>query len=72
MRLLGESYAREEFRRHCGAKPVFLQAFYKEWTDYAQIIQQQLGKELSEEQKESMSLNQKQQLQRLKDEIERS
>ena len=39
MRSLGDSYAREEFRRHRGAKEEHLSPFFKEWRGYLDQVQ---------------------------------
>ncbi|XP_034839615.1 succinate dehydrogenase assembly factor 3, mitochondrial [Maniola hyperantus] len=35
LRLLGDNYAREEFKRHKNCNPVEAKIFLTEWTDYA-------------------------------------
>jgi hypothetical protein len=62
MRQLGDSYVREEFRRHKEAKPEFVAAFMSEWSGYLQQLQQgEVGKQLSKE--EIAELNDEQQVQ---------
>ncbi len=40
-RALGDSYVREEFRRHKTAKPEFLKQFFAEWDLYVRTIHEQ-------------------------------
>jgi hypothetical protein len=44
MRVIGDSYVREEFRRHKLATPQQAKIFMEEWTKYAISLSRQLGK----------------------------
>jgi len=43
LRILGDEYVREEFKRHKGVNPDEAQIFFKEWTNYATDLSKQLG-----------------------------
>ena len=40
-RALGDSYVKDEFRRHKTAKPEFLKQFFAEWDLYVRTIHEQ-------------------------------
>ena len=80
MRALGDSYVREEFRRHRTASATFLQPFFTEWQAYAGALRSgsasgglgdggaSVGRDLAPEQAASLSKEQQEQLARLREE----
>ena len=43
MRIVGDAYVKEEFRKHRTATPAFLPAFFAEWNAYAAQLEAQKG-----------------------------
>eukprot|EP00455_Lapot_gusevi_P035276 TRINITY_DN3906_c0_g2_i1.p1 TRINITY_DN3906_c0_g2~~TRINITY_DN3906_c0_g2_i1.p1 ORF type:complete len:120 (+),score=24.46 TRINITY_DN3906_c0_g2_i1:81-440(+) len=76
-RSLGDSYVRDEFKRHKTAKPNFLGQFYNEWEFYVENLRQQadinetIGRDMSSDQLKVLNDDQKQQLSKLKQEAEK-
>ena len=75
MRKLGDSYARDEFRRHRGAQEEHLTPFFREWRGYLDTIQGtggaagdgtgQFGKDLDRDTLDSLTEEQQQNLAKL-------
>eukprot|EP00656_Telonema_subtile_P050208 TRINITY_DN644_c0_g1_i1.p2 TRINITY_DN644_c0_g1~~TRINITY_DN644_c0_g1_i1.p2 ORF type:complete len:118 (+),score=42.12 TRINITY_DN644_c0_g1_i1:180-533(+) len=69
MRHLGDSYVKEEFRLHRTAPPQQVSVFMSEWKQYAAQLEEQVtdfGKELSDVEMEGLTLEQQQQLGKLR------
>ncbi|KAL3674949.1 hypothetical protein V7S43_000873 [Phytophthora oleae] len=70
MRVLGDQYVRDEFKRHKGAAPKFVPLFMREWEQYAAVMTQKkdrFGQELSSEDKQLLDAGQKDKLRSLQD-----
>ncbi|KAF1333619.1 Protein acn9 mitochondrial, partial [Globisporangium splendens] len=70
MRILGDQYVRDEFKRHKDAAPKFVPLFMKEWQQYEAFMSQKqdtFGKELSTEEKALLDDEQQEKLKSLKD-----
>jgi hypothetical protein len=70
-RSLADSYVKKEFRDHVSAKPDFVQSFSFEWTKYCEHLEgarNEVGKDMSSQEVESLSLEQKTMIARLKQE----
>ena len=76
MRDLGDSYVREEFKRHKSAQPQHLSAFFREWLSYLTQMNQQgqgsYGANLPAEYTTTLSQEQKASLDQLRKETERA
>lgn len=76
MRDLGDSYVREEFKRHKSAQPQHLNAFFREWLHYLTQMNQQgqggYGANLPDEYITTLSAEQKQSIEQLKKETQRA
>ena len=76
MRDLGDSYVREEFKRHKSAQPEHLNAFFREWLHYLTCMNKQgegsYGAHLPEEYTTTLSTEQKQNLEQLRKETQRA
>ncbi|KAK6028832.1 ACN9 family protein, partial [Ostertagia ostertagi] len=80
-RLMGDSYVKDEFRRHKDASPEYTTIFLNEWTNYCVTLSKQLstsgivkgfiGKDLEPEKLDSFAEEQLRQLLELKLESER-
>ncbi|CAI5453275.1 unnamed protein product [Caenorhabditis angaria] len=42
-RLMGDTYVKDEFRRHKNAEPSFVKPFIDEWTNYCVMLSKQLS-----------------------------
>eukprot|EP01094_Clydonella_sp_ATCC50884_P011272 TRINITY_DN2107_c0_g2_i1.p2 TRINITY_DN2107_c0_g2~~TRINITY_DN2107_c0_g2_i1.p2 ORF type:complete len:108 (-),score=36.53 TRINITY_DN2107_c0_g2_i1:509-832(-) len=75
MRVLGDTYVREEWRKHRGAGPQFVQAFTRQWEEYAMAVRgaqkagggAAVGRDLSPQQLQSLSPEQREKLRQLED-----
>ncbi|KAG7382628.1 acetate non-utilizing protein 9 [Phytophthora pseudosyringae] len=70
MRVLGDQYVRDEFKRHKSAAPKFVPLFVREWEQYAAAMAQKkdrFGQELSGEDKQLLDGEQKVKLRSLQD-----
>lgn len=72
MRIVGDAYVREEFRKHKSAAASFLPSFLSEWSGYASQLESRsaggsLGAALAPEQLAALSPEQKEQLRRLEE-----
>jgi hypothetical protein len=70
MRVLGDQYVRDEFKRHKGAAPKFVPLFLREWEQYAAVMeskQSRFGQELSAEDSQLLDGEQKVKLRSLQD-----
>ena len=76
MRDLGDSYVREEFKRHKSAQPQHLNAFFREWLHYLTQMNGQgqgsYGANLPDEYVSTLSSEQQQSLVQLRKETERA
>ena len=76
MRDLGDSYVREEFKRHKSAQPQHLNAFFREWLGYLTQMNSQgqgsYGAHLPEEYLSTLSTEQKQMIDQLRKETQRA
>lgn len=87
MRELGDSYVREEFKRHKNASPEYLQSFFEQWLNYLQQMKQlhtnnhnnnnqininKIGNNLSPKQLQWLNNEQLQQLYQLKLETDKA
>eukprot|EP00164_Ancoracysta_twista_P004723 GFYU01006393.1.p2 GENE.GFYU01006393.1~~GFYU01006393.1.p2 ORF type:complete len:105 (+),score=22.53 GFYU01006393.1:101-415(+) len=75
MRPLGDMYVRDEFRKHWTAKEEFLGPFLQQWSEYHNMLKSQkgmLGKDMEETDKQSLSPQQKDQLDQLRREATNS
>lgn len=80
LRQLGDSYTREEFKKHKGAKPQFIPGFVAEWTRYVELLEAQsastqslaghIGRELSPTELSALSDEQRVQLKTLRQEAD--
>eukprot|EP00298_Acanthocystis_sp_HF-20_P000888 c11250_g1_i1.p1 GENE.c11250_g1_i1~~c11250_g1_i1.p1 ORF type:complete len:110 (-),score=44.51 c11250_g1_i1:14-343(-) len=73
LRVLGDDYARSEFRLHKNAAPNFRWKFFNEWKMYCQMLekreqQNDIGMNLSPEQIQALSAEQQTKLQQLREE----
>lgn len=74
MRDMGDTYVRDEFKRHKSAKPQYLQQFFEQWLQYLSTLKQQyesdsvIGKDLSEGEKLVLSEEQFKQFRELENE----
>jgi hypothetical protein len=72
LRQLGDSYVREEFRRHKKSEAKWLVAFFREWNGYAQQLETQrvmdgeIGANLGPEADRALSPEQREQLLKLR------
>ncbi|OQR82045.1 hypothetical protein THRCLA_23252 [Thraustotheca clavata] len=69
MRVLGDRYVRDEFKRHVDAKPEFVAGFLAEWQKYHDMLAQQrdsFGKDLSSDERKLMDDQQKKKLDELR------
>uniref|UniRef100_A0AC34R446 Succinate dehydrogenase assembly factor 3 n=1 Tax=Panagrolaimus sp. JU765 TaxID=591449 RepID=A0AC34R446_9BILA len=82
MKLMGDAYVKDEFRRHKTAAPELALLFLKEWTEYCTMLSKQLsnkglvkglsvGKDLDPEQIEVLEEQKLFQLYELKQEAEK-
>lgn len=75
---LGDTYARDEFRRHKNAKPEFMKGFFHEWNSYLKQLQDlpptssTVGKDLDPAIVATMTDEQRAQLAALKEEAAKS
>ncbi|GLD93458.1 hypothetical protein PINS_up002050 [Pythium insidiosum] len=70
MRVLGDAYVRDEFRRHKDAAAKFVPLFLQEWEQYANMLSQkhdQFGRDLAESDRVLLNDEQREKLQSLKD-----
>ncbi|TMW55825.1 hypothetical protein Poli38472_008473 [Pythium oligandrum] len=70
MRVLGDAYVRDEFRRHKDAADKFVPLFMQEWEQYVTMLSQKqdrFGRELSESERALMNSEQQEKLQSLRD-----
>ncbi|OWZ16548.1 putative mitochondrial protein [Phytophthora megakarya] len=70
MRVLGDQYVRDEFKRHKDAAAKFVPLFLQEWQQYAAAMSQKqsrFGEELSSADKQLLDGEQKLKLQSLQD-----
>ncbi|KAJ0398219.1 hypothetical protein P43SY_006351 [Pythium insidiosum] len=70
MRVLGDAYVRDEFRRHKDAAAKFVPLFLQEWEQYATVLSQkddQFGRDLAESDRVLLNDEQREKLQSLKD-----
>ncbi|POM72618.1 ACN9 domain containing hypothetical protein [Phytophthora palmivora] len=70
MRVLGDQYVRDEFKRHKNAATKFVPLFLQEWEQYAEVMSQKknrFGQELSAEDKQLLDGEQKVKLRSLQD-----
>lgn len=80
-RLIGDTYVKDEFKRHINAKPEFVKPFIAEWTNYCVMLSKQLsstgirkgsiGKDLDSEKLEQLSNEHIQQLVELRVEADK-
>ncbi|TYZ65476.1 hypothetical protein PybrP1_005040 [[Pythium] brassicae (nom. inval.)] len=73
MRVLGDQYVRDEFKRHKDAAPKFVPLFVREWEQYEQFMRQKqdrFGKELSAEEKALFDGEQQERLRSLQEAAE--
>uniref|UniRef100_A0A8R1DFG2 Succinate dehydrogenase assembly factor 3 n=1 Tax=Caenorhabditis japonica TaxID=281687 RepID=A0A8R1DFG2_CAEJA len=78
---MGDTYVKDEFKRHMTAKPEFVKPFIAEWTNYCIMLSKQLssagirrgniGKDLEPEKMEQLSNEHIQQLVELRVEADR-
>ncbi|CAI5713204.1 unnamed protein product [Hyaloperonospora brassicae] len=70
MRVLGDQYVRDEFKRHKSADPKFVPLFLREWEQYAAVMDQKkdcYGQELSVADQQLLDNEQKMKLRALQD-----
>ncbi|EEY64386.1 uncharacterized protein PITG_02974 [Phytophthora infestans T30-4] len=70
MRVLGDQYLRDEFKRHKSAASKFVPLFLREWEEYAAVMadkKDRFGQELSTEDKRLLDGEQKVKLRSLQD-----
>lgn len=70
MRVLGDQYVCDEFKRHKSAAPKFVPLFLREWEQYAAVMDQtkdRFGQELSVEDRQLLDGEQKVKLRSLQD-----
>ncbi|ETI39185.1 hypothetical protein F441_15009 [Phytophthora nicotianae CJ01A1] len=70
MRVLGDQYVRDEFKRHKSAASKFVPPFMQEWEQYAAVMsdkKDRFGQELSAEDKKLLDGEQKVKLRSLQD-----
>ncbi|KAG6610605.1 protein acn9 mitochondrial [Phytophthora cinnamomi] len=70
MRVLGDQYVRDEFKRHKSAAPKFVPLFLREWEAYEGLMRQKkdrFGQELSAEDKRLLDVGQQEKLQSLQE-----
>ncbi|CEG38075.1 protein acn9 mitochondrial [Plasmopara halstedii] len=70
MRILGDQYVRDEFKRHKTAAAKFVPLFLSEWEQYSAVLarkENRFGQELSAEEKQLFDNEQKQKLRSLQD-----
>ncbi|CAO4378806.1 unnamed protein product [Caenorhabditis nigoni] len=80
-RLMGDTYVKDEFKRHINAKPEFVKPFITEWTNYCVMLSKQLssagirkgniGKDLDSDKMEQLSNEHIQQLVELRVEADK-
>ena len=70
MRVLGDQYVRDEFKRHKSAESKFVPLFLREWDEYATVLDRKkdrFGQHLSTQDQELLDGEQKMTLQSLQD-----
>lgn len=70
MRILGDQYVRDEFKRHKSAADKFLPHFYSEWEQYAAVMaraKDRFGQELSANDKQLLDNEQQAKLRSLQE-----
>ncbi|TDH68384.1 hypothetical protein CCR75_003582 [Bremia lactucae] len=70
MRVLGDQYVRDEFKRHKSSDPKYVALFIREWEQYAAVMatkQNRFGEMLSSEDNELLDGEQKKKLRSLQE-----
>ena len=78
MRALGDKYVQTEFRQHRTADSKFMEQFSAQWTEYADMLEKQsengsktIGRDLSESELTSLSEEQPEQLNKVREQSKR-
>ena len=67
LRQLGDSYVKEEWRKHMQADPVYVDGFLGAWRDYREaLLDSPAGRDLRDEEIAALSKEQRSQLEALK------